>query len=57
MSDAVGKLHHVSFMITCHETHDDFEVFYDGLLKYISLVSVARARFWSNKRLTYIAFF
>ena len=32
VSDSVGKFHPISFMISSHETQDDFEVFIGGLV-------------------------
>ena len=53
VSDAVGKFHPVSFMITSHETQHNFEEFYDVLLKYIRLISVVGDLCLSNQRLIY----
>ena len=32
VSDAIGKFHPASFMVTSHETEDDFSLFYDNLI-------------------------
>ncbi len=34
VSDAVGKFHPASFMVTSHETEDDFSLFYDNTDTY-----------------------